>query len=131
MKEALSVPNLGDSTPYGYVQGILANDFVFVAGQVGVDENYRPVGTDVQSQANKTFDNIIEVLAVAGLDLSDIVTMTVFLTDLRSDFSGFIEVRKTYFDGIDLPTSAVIGISALALPELKVEIQAIAARRKP
>ena len=52
--------------------------------------------------------------------------MTVFLTDMEHNFHPFIAVRNEVLKAPALPTSAAIGVSALALPTLKVEIQSVA-----
>ena len=63
-------------------------------------------------------------LARAGGTLDDLVTMTVFITDMRHG-ARFTEIRREYFTG-GYPCSAMIAIAALARPEMMVEIQATA-----
>lgn len=124
----VNVPGLPDSGRYGYEQCVVSGGFVFVAGQVGVDEHFDVVPGGIVEQTEQTFRNVSLALTAAGCQLRDIISMTVFLTHLREDFHQFIEVRQRLLGGGSFPTSAVIGVSELAHPDLRVEIQAIAAR---
>lgn len=125
-RQVIDVPGLGDSTGYGYHQCIRTGDFVYVAGQVGIDKNYKVVSEDITEQARQAFRNVQLALRAAGGDLGDMVSMTVFLTDMQRNFNPFIAVRNEFLKAPALPTSAAIGIAALAFPSLKVEIQAVA-----
>ncbi len=79
---------------------------------------------DFDSQVRQAFAIHAATLARAGGKLSDIVTMTVFITDPRLG-PRFTELRKAIFKD-DFPASALITVSALARPEMLVEIQAVA-----
>jgi enamine deaminase RidA (YjgF/YER057c/UK114 family) len=127
VKQPIKVAGLADSRPYGYEQCTRVGDLVFVAGQVGVDEKYNVVSEDFTAQARQTFRNVERALQAAGGGLADLVSMTVFLTDMEHDFKDFIAVRNEFLKPGSLPTSASIGVAKLAFPALRVEIQAIAA----
>ena len=127
VRRPIKVAGLADSAPYGYEQCIRVGDLVYVAGQVGIDEKYNVVSDDFTAQARKTFQNVQSALQAAGGGLEDLVSMTVFLTDIERDFKAFIAVRNEFLKPPMLPTSAAIGVSKLAFPTLKVEIQAVAA----
>lgn len=71
-----------------------------------------------------SFQATQEVLDIAGGSLHDIVTMTVFILDVRHG-DRFTAIRKEYFPG-DAPASALITVAGFARPEMMVEIQAIA-----
>ena len=79
---------------------------------------------DFEAQVHASFAGIGENLARAGGKLQDIVTMTVFILDVRHG-EQFVKIRKAYFpDGF--PGSALITVAGFAKPEMMVEIQAIA-----
>jgi 2-iminobutanoate/2-iminopropanoate deaminase len=79
---------------------------------------------DFEGQVRASFEQIGETLGRAGGKLADIVTMTVFILDVRHG-NEFVEIRKHYFpDGF--PGSALITVAGFAKPEMMVEIQAIA-----
>ena len=71
-------------------------------------------------------DRIVHAtLETAGGKLDDIVTMTVFITDMTNG-TRFTQLRKEFFKEGSYPASALIGIKELARPEMMIEIQAIA-----
>jgi hypothetical protein len=72
----------------------------------------------------RLFARLGRTLAESGAGLSDMVTMTVFLTDSRYD-PRFLELRREIF-GDDFPASALITVVGLARPELLVEVQGVA-----
>jgi enamine deaminase RidA (YjgF/YER057c/UK114 family) len=98
---------------------------VWLAG-VGMwrDGEGNSLAGDFEAQVHASFAGIGENLARAGGKLQDIVTMTVFILDVRHG-DRFVEIRKAYFpDGF--PGSALITVAGFAKPEMMVEIQAIA-----
>ncbi len=98
---------------------------VYLAG-VGAttDANGKSLSGDFEGQVRATFERIRANLSRAGGDLEDIVTMTVFIRDMQYG-THFTQLRKEYFTQ-GYPCSALIGIDALARPEMMVEIQAVA-----
>jgi len=122
-KTVVPVPGIADSASRGYVQCIRAGDLVFVAGQTGVDENYRAVSLEFGPQMRQAMKNLQLALEAAGASLRDVVAMTGFITDMRYA-NDFRAIRKEIMGG-EL-TSALIGVESLAQPVLLVEIQAIA-----
>ncbi len=98
---------------------------IYLAGVGAItDENGNSLAGDFEAQVRASFERIRQNLARTGGKLDDIVTMTVFVTDMRHG-TPFTQIRKEYFTR-GYPGSALIGISALARPEMMVEIQAIA-----
>ena len=98
---------------------------IYLAGMyMTTNEDGDSLAGDFDGQVRGTFRRISQNLERAGGSLDDIVTMTVFVTDMRHG-TRFTELRKEFFTG-GFPCSALIGISALARPEMMVEVQAIA-----
>ena len=120
-KEVVDVPELGDSTRWSYEQCIRTGNWVSVAGQTGVNEEYSPVSHEFEPQVRQAFDNVEYALEAAGGGLEDITHMTVFLTDMRH-VEDFVKLRGERL-GDDLATSSLIGVDQLALPPLLVEIE--------
>jgi enamine deaminase RidA (YjgF/YER057c/UK114 family) len=89
------------------------------------DEAGKSYAGDFDGQVRLSFQRIRETLEKAGGRLDDIVTMTVFITDIASG-TRFTQLRKEFFQEGRFPASALIGIKALARPEMMVEIQAVA-----
>ena len=98
---------------------------IWMAGVGGAtDANGRSLAGDFEAQCKATFDNLRASVKAAGGSMDDIVTMTVFITDMRYG-DRFTEMRRDYFTK-GYPGSALIGIESLARPEMMLEIQAIA-----
>jgi len=98
---------------------------IFIAGHTGqVDDSGRSLAGDFDAQFKQTFRNIEKTLGEAGAKLSDMVTMTVFLSDARFT-TRMTELRGELF-GKDFPASAAITVQGFAHPEMMIEVQGIA-----
>lgn len=107
-----------------YCHATRAGDRVWISGTVGIAANGAIPGDTVE-QFRVALDNLDAVLRAAGGAPRDIVKVTVFLTDI-ADRARINPLRVAYF-GAHRPASTLVEVSALALPELKVEIEAEAA----
>ncbi len=108
-----------------YTDAVRAGELLFVSGIVPVDAEGSLVGAgDVVAQARHVFDNLREVLAAAGAEPSDVVKVSVFLTDV-DDRPRINPVRQAFF-GDSRPASTLVEVSRLAVPGAKIEIEAIA-----
>jgi 2-iminobutanoate/2-iminopropanoate deaminase len=110
-----------------YSQAIVADGFVFVAGQVPVNPstNELEVG-DAGSETRRTLQNIRAILEAAGSSLRDVVRVGVFLADLK-EFDAMNAVYREFFPE-DPPARTTVGAQ---LPKIKVEIDCIARVSKP
>jgi 2-iminobutanoate/2-iminopropanoate deaminase len=98
---------------------------VWLAGQTaGEDGAGRSLAGNFDGQAHEIFARLGKTLEDAGGTLKDMVTMTVFITDPRYG-NRLTELRREIF-GDDFAASALITVTALARPELLIEIQGIA-----
>jgi enamine deaminase RidA (YjgF/YER057c/UK114 family) len=98
---------------------------IYVAGHTGhTDDDGRSLAGDFDAQCRQTFRNIEKTLAEAGAKLADLVTMTVFLIDVRYT-TRMTELRTEIF-GKDFPASAAITVTGFAQPSVMLEIQGIA-----
>jgi enamine deaminase RidA (YjgF/YER057c/UK114 family) len=98
---------------------------IWLAGHGGLHGADRNLEGDFDGQCRQAFMNLAATLAQAGGALSDIVTMTVFITDARHG-DRFIEIRKEFFPDGNYPASALISVAGLARPAMMVEIQCVA-----
>jgi enamine deaminase RidA (YjgF/YER057c/UK114 family) len=99
---------------------------IYLAGFGGFqDEAGKSNAGDFDAQVRQSFARMRETLENAGGKLDDVVTMTVFITDMANG-TRFTQLRKEFFQQGRYPASALIGIKELARPEMMVEIQAIA-----
>ena len=104
---------------------VRAGSMLFISGQIGTDVNGNVVSKDVALQADQALRNIELLLRANGATMADIVKVTVYVTDIRY-LDEIAPVRLKYFPE-NGPASAIVEVSGLALPGLKVEIEAIAA----
>ena len=111
----------------GYSEAVITEGgrTVWLAGQIAtVDDNGRSLANDLDGQVRQLFKNLDRTLQKAGGKLGDMVQMTVFITDVRYG-DRLTEIRREVF-GDNFPGSALITITALAVPDAKVEIQGYA-----
>ena len=99
--------------------------WLYVAGQIGV----RPDGSvpaSIEEQTELVWQNILAVLADAGMGIGDVVKITSFLTR-HENFPRFAQVRAKFL-GSHRPASTLLVVSSLARPEFLVEVEAVAAK---
>jgi 2-iminobutanoate/2-iminopropanoate deaminase len=111
--------------PYLLSQGFRVGDLVIVSGQAALDEQGNVVGAgDFDAQAEQVFRNLARVLEAGGSSLDRVVKVTIFLTDMEN-FGKIVELRRRWFTP-PYPADTIVEVRALALPELEIEIEAIA-----
>jgi 2-iminobutanoate/2-iminopropanoate deaminase len=110
-----------------YSQAVVHDGLVYVAGQLPIDPARpdAPPG-DIRAQTRQVLDNVEAILHAAGSDLSQLLQVTVYVTDL----SLWAEVNEVYGArlGLHRPARAIVPVAALHRG-FQVEIQAIAAVR--
>ena len=109
-----------------YTHVVKAGNTVYLSGQIAMNAQGQIVGAgDVTAQTTQIFENMKLALAAAGADFSHVVQVTVFATDGR--FRDAISaVRQQYFGSPDPVASTFLVVAGLALPELLLEIEAVA-----
>jgi len=107
-----------------YSQGIVANGFLFTAGQIAIDPaTGQVIEGDVKAQTNRVLQNLTEVLAASGASWRHVVKTTVYLHDMN-DFPTVNEVYASMI-GDARPARSTVQVSGLPRGVL-VEIDAIA-----
>lgn len=110
---------------YGYSQAMQVGDTVYVSGQLSHDQDGTFVGVgDFELQMKTTLANLDLVLQHFGAGRSQIVETTVLVRNLRENFDTTARLHAGYL-GEHRPTSTVMGVSDLALPDQLVEIGAV------
>lgn len=110
-----------------YSQGIIANGFLFTAGQIPLDPSTgQIIEGDVKAQTERVLKNLTEVLDAAGASWKDVVKTTVFLHDMN-DFPAVNDMYARMI-GDARPARSTVQVSGLPRGVL-VEIDAIAALR--
>ena len=109
-----------------YSQGAEAGGSVYTAGQLGIDPPTGAFAVGIEAQTLAALTNIRSIVEAAGLKVTDIVKVTVFLTTM-SDFDAMNAIYKRFFDG-HKPARTTVGVAELPRPDALVEIDAVAAR---
>lgn len=108
-----------------YCDAVKFGNLLFISGMAPLDADMNLIGgDDVVAQAEAVFAGLDKVLKEAGASFADILKVTVLLTDVN-DRTKINPVRQRYF-GSSKPASTLFGVSALAVPGMKVEIEAVA-----
>ena len=112
--------------PYYISLGYRVGSVLVLSGQASIDpDSGELVGVgDFDAQAAQTFANLERVLALGGCGLEDIFKVTIYLTDM-SQFPKIMELRQRHFTP-PYPADTIVEVSSLALPELMIEIDAMA-----
>jgi reactive intermediate/imine deaminase len=113
--------------PTGYTHVVKAGPgrTVYVSGQIAFDREGKVVGAgDFRAQTTRVFDNLKAALASAGATFDHVVKVTTFVTDMKNA-PILREVRANYF-GKNPPAGTLVQVAGLVIPELMIEIEAIA-----
>src|SRR6266702_4333714 len=115
--------------PSGFSHAVAATGrMVFLAGQTGVDRDGNVAGGGVVPQFERAMTNLLTALGAAGGLPSDLVSLTIYLTDVADYQAHARDIGAVWrrLAGTDYPAMAAVGVTRLWLPELLVEIQGIA-----
>lgn len=108
-----------------YSQAIMKNNTLFVSGQLGIDPNSGTMPAGFEDQANLVFANIKAILEAAGMGLTHIVKVSVFLKDM-DNFGALNEIYSRHFSA-PYPAREAIQVARLPKDGL-IEISVIAMR---
>jgi 2-iminobutanoate/2-iminopropanoate deaminase len=123
MREAIATKDAPQALgPYS--QGIKANGFIFVSGQLAIDPSTQQViSGDMAAQTDRVLRNVSAILEAAGSSLDKVVRVCVFLKSM-DDFAAMNEVYGKYFLSIR-PARSTVGVARLP-KDVLVEIEVIA-----
>jgi len=109
-----------------YSQGIAYKDLLFLSGQIGLDPKTGAIeASEIEGQTRQVMNNIQAVLAAVGSDLSRVLKVTVFLSDIQ-EFATFNKVYGEFFGELP-PARSTVQVSKLPR-DAKVEVEVIAYR---
>jgi 2-iminobutanoate/2-iminopropanoate deaminase len=119
--------NLSTARGLPFSDGVLAGNTLYIAGQEGTDDSDKLVSGGIAAETKAALDNIGKVLKAAGLEMKDVVSVTVYLADIHD----FPEMNKVYKGVLPDPKPARATIQAAALVnDARIEISAIAVKQK-
>jgi enamine deaminase RidA (YjgF/YER057c/UK114 family) len=127
-KQFINPPELAKPGGYSHVVTAAGGKLVFIAGQVAWNAKAEIVGKgDLRAQAMQVYTNLKAALAAAGATFADVVKMNTYIVNFKSsDLPMIREVRSQFFPQENLPASTLVGVQALAVDGLLIEVEAIA-----
>jgi 2-iminobutanoate/2-iminopropanoate deaminase len=106
-----------------YSQGVKTGQFVFTAGQIGLNPATGKLAEGLEAQASQVMANLAAILSAAGSSVDHIIKTTIFLTDM-SHFAAVNAIYGAAFTGAP-PARTTVAVAGLPLGAL-VEIEAVA-----
>ena len=103
---------------------------ILISGQVGYEDGR--VGDTFEEQAEMAHRNLVKELSDAGASVDDVVKLNSYIVEISSDRSKTLgQVKAKYFTHVNQPASTVVGVSALVMKPLLVEVEATAVIETP
>ncbi|WP_181578326.1 RidA family protein [Arthrobacter sp. AQ5-05] len=114
--------------PSGFAHGVLAGKTVYLGGQTALDKDMKIVPGNIVDQFKQAFSNVLATLVEAGGQPEDLVSVTIYLTDVDDYLANGREIGRLWREmaGSKYPALAGIGVSRLWQPEALIEIQGVA-----
>ncbi|MCW4465316.1 RidA family protein [Glutamicibacter sp. MNS18] len=114
--------------PSGYAHGVKAGDTVYLGGQTALDKEMNIVPGGIVEQFKQAFSNVLTTLVEAGGQPEDLVSVTIYLTDVDDYMANGREIGRLWREmaGTEYPAMAGIGVSRLWQKEALIEIQGVA-----
>lgn len=126
-KQTLNPPSLVSNPAYSHAVSVTGGTTVYVAGQVAMDADGNIVGDDFEAQAVKAYENLKAALSAAGAGPEDIVMTRVYVVDHDDEKLAALRKARTEVLAIETPpASTLLGVAALAMPGLMIEVDAVA-----
>jgi enamine deaminase RidA (YjgF/YER057c/UK114 family) len=127
--ERINPSELARPSGFSHAVSALASRMVFLAGQVGIDQNGEVVSGGVVAQFEQALANLLTALAAAGGQPGDLVSLTIYIVDLADYQAHGQQIGAVWrrLAGTDYPAAAGVGVTRLWDPEALVELQGIAA----
>lgn len=124
--EVINPPQL--AVPSGFAHGVKVGDTVHLGGQTAMDKDGQIVPGGIVEQFHQSFKNVLDTLAEAGGKPSDLVAVTIYLTDIDDYQKNGREIGRMWREmaGTVYPAMAGIGVTQLWQKEAMIEIQGIA-----
>jgi len=123
-KQRISSPHVPEPPPQTWSNCLVIGHHVFVAGMTARAGNEVVGGSSMYEQSKAILTKIRHLIEAAGGRMDDIVKVTIFVTDITRREEVW-QARREFFTG-DFPVSTLVEVSALAAPDLLVEIEAVA-----
>ena len=107
-----------------YVHAKEAGDLVFLSGVGPRHPETDEIPDGIEAQTHATFSNVMAILGAAGLNMSNVIDIMVFLTNMERDFKKFNSIYAQYLEGYEM-TRTTVEVGALPTP-IAVEFKVVA-----
>ena len=107
-----------------YVHAKKAGDLVFLSGVGPRHPETDEIPDGIEAQTHATFSNVMAILGAAGLNMSNVIDIMVFLTNMERDFKKFNSIYAQYLEGYET-TRTTVEVGALPTP-IAVEFKVVA-----
>lgn len=129
-QNVLNPAALHDPRPLGYSHSVglpAGRDLVFISGQFGSQHDGQVVSASFADQVERAFDNLTTVLRAHGLEPEHVVQLRTYIVGMDFDKLGLLgqAVGRIWADAP--PANTVLGVAALATPDIHFEVEAVAA----
>jgi enamine deaminase RidA (YjgF/YER057c/UK114 family) len=128
--QRINPPELGTPPGYSQIVEVSCGRLIFIAGQTALDRDGNVVGRgDFAAQVAQVFWNLTIALNARGCTASNLIKLTVFLTDM-DNLGRYREARNRFFASVTPPAApavTLVEVSKLYGPDFMIEIEAIAA----
>lgn len=115
--------------PKGYSNGMAARgELLAVAGQVAWDEKEQIVSPEFSAQFRRALENVVAVVRAAGAEPSNLISLTIYVTDKQAYLGALAEVGAAYREvvGKHFPAMALVEVAGLVEEGAQIEIQGLA-----
>jgi 2-iminobutanoate/2-iminopropanoate deaminase len=130
MKHVIQTTDVLSYEQFGFTNCVRFGDVLYLSGISALDPRGQVLGSDIETQTIHTYRNIERVLRAGGSGLDQILQMTSFVLDLERNGARYVAARQKILISHTY-TSAVIGVSALMMRGLLLEVQCCAAATDP
>ena len=107
----VAAPKAADRPAPPFSEAVMVGETLYVAGHIGIDSATSRVPANVDNEIRLVLDDVMQTLGKAGFKTDDLVSVTVYCTDLEL-FDKFNTVYRSYFHG-QFPARAFIGVNKL------------------
>jgi reactive intermediate/imine deaminase len=117
------ITRIPSELPFPFSRAVRAGGFIFLSGQIALDDAGLPVQASIEDQTKLVLDRVAATLAICNASLADVVRVTVWLSDLAL-FARFNEVYRAYFPPSALPARSTVRAALAFDVDVEMEITA-------
>ena len=133
-KRYINPPTLFSSLPHGFSQAVVSRGgtTVHISGQTAWDVQKQIIGgSDLGAQTRKALSNLRAAVEAAGGTLTDVVALRLYVVNYKPEDAAVIGTAlREFFPANQAPASTWVGVSALAVADFLIEIEAVAVLEK-